>query len=291
MKFAFIAEKVASFPVRAMCRVMGVSSSGYYASRRREPSQRQTDNELLVLEIKQVHERSRAIYGSPRVTRELRERGRRVSKKRVAKRMKEHGIRSKRRRPFRVTTDSKDTVVAPPNLLNRDFMRTEPNEAWVGDVTAVWTSSGWLYLAVLLDLFSRSVVGWATSAHNDTKLALAALERAVERRRPRSGLLHHTDRGSPYASLDYQARLGRLGMIQSMSRTGDCWDNAVAESFFASLKGEELDHRWIASHSAATRIISEYIENFYNPVRRHSTLDYQSPYEYELRAQLKKLAA
>jgi len=291
MKFAFIAEKVALFSVRAMCRVLGISSSGYYASRRRPVSQRACDNDVLTGEIARIHERSRGTYGSPRVTKELREQGRRVSKKRVAKRMKERGLRSKRHRRFRVTTNSDHEFPVPPNLLARDFERSEPNEVWVGDVTAIWTSTGWLYLAVLLDLFSRSVVGWATSPNNDTALALLALERATANRKPPPGLLHHTDRGSPYASDDYRARLKRLGMRQSMSRTGDCWDNAVAESFFATLKGEDLDHRWLASHAAATHAVADFIDNFYNPVRRHSTLDFLSPHEFELRSQINKMAA
>jgi len=291
MKFAFIVEKVAVFSVRAMCRVLRVSASGYYAWRARPKSDRELDNEVLAIEIEVVHEQSRGTYGSPRITRELRERGHTVSKRRVANQMRKQGIRGKKRRRFRKTTDSNHGLTVPPNLLARVFERKSPNEAWVTDVTAVWTGAGWVYLAMLLDLFSRTVVGWATSLHNDTALALTALDEAVANRRPPPGLIHHSDRGSPYASVEYRDRLKHYGMVASMSRTGDCWDNAVAESFFATLKGEELDHHWFPSHVAARAVIDDYINNFYNPVRRHSTLGYISPDEFELRAQLTVMAA
>ena len=291
MKFAFIAEKVAEFPVIAMCRIMKVSRSGYYESLRRSKSSRELDNETLDAEIEAVHDMSRGTYGSPRVTKELRATGHPVSKKRVAKRMRIRGIQGKKRRRFRKTTDSNHGLPVPPNLLAREFKRERPNEAWVTDVTAIWTASGWLYLAAMLDLFSRRVVGWATSAHNDTQLALAALDAAVATRNPPPGLIHHSDRGSPYASHDYQAQLVAYGMIASMSRKGNCWDNAVAESFFATAKGDELDHHWFSSHGDARRVIADYIENFYNPLRRHSTVGYISPDEFELRHQLAAMAA
>jgi transposase InsO family protein len=246
---------------------------------------------MLTLEIEAIHERSRGTYGSPRITRELREQGHQVSKKRVAKRMKESGIQGKKRRRFRKTTDSKHGLPVPPNLLARNFKQEAPNQAWVTDVTALYTATGWLYLAVILDLFSRAVVGWATSSNNDTTLALAALDEAVANRKPSPGLIHHSDQGSPYASRDYRERLDSYAMVASMSRVGDCWDNAVAESFFATIKGDELDHQWHPSHAAARAVIDDYITNFYNPVRRHSTLGYLSPDEFELRAQLNTMAA
>lgn len=291
MKFVFIAEKVAVFSIRAMCRVLQVSPSGYYAWLARPRSARDLNNEVLAVEIEAIHEQSRGTYGSPRITRELREQGRHVSKKRVAKRMKESGIQGKKRRRFRKTTDSKHGLPVPPNLLARDFKQDAPNKVWVTDVTAVYTAMGWLYLAAILDLFSRAVVGWATSSHNDTNLALTALEEAVANRKPPPGLIHHSDRGSPYASGDYRKRLDSYGMMASMSRTGDCWDNAVAESFFATIKGDELDHQCYPSHAAANATIDDYITNFYNPVRRHSTIDYLSPDEFELRAQVNQMAA
>lgn len=291
MKFKFISEWVATFSVRAMCRVLQVSPSGYYASLGRPPCTRQRQDERLSLQIEAAHEQSRGIYGSPRVTEQLRAQGLCVSSKRVAKIMKEKGLRGRRRRRYRVTTDSKHSKNIAPNVVCRDFTTSGPNEVWVTDVTAVFTGTGWLYLAAILDLFSRSVVAWATSLTNDTQLALKALQRAVHLRRPPRGLIHHSDRGSPYASDDYTSYLQQLGMTASMSRSGDCWDNAVAESFFASLKGEHLDHDWYPTQIAARVAIADYIDNFYNPQRRHSTLGYLSPNEFELRAQLAKLAA
>jgi putative transposase len=214
-----------------------------------------------------------------------------VSTKRVARIMRERRLQGRRRRRYRATTDSKHSVNIAPNLLNRDFSTTGPNQVWVTDVTAVYTGTGWLYLAVILDLFSRAVVAWSTSSNNDTSLALAALQAAVRHRRPPPGLIHHSDRGSPYASDEYVKCLRALGIRPSMSRTGDCWDNAVAEAFFASLKGEHLDHEWHSSQTAAHVAIADYINNFYNPQRRHSTLGYLSPNEFELRAHIAKLAA
>jgi len=291
MKFRFIAEKVASFSVTAMCEVLGVSTSGFYAWQCRPKSQRARCDEQLGVRIEAAHGVSRGVYGSPRVAEELRAQGQRVSTKRVARIMREKGLQGRRRRRYRATTDSKYSVNIAPNLLKRDFSTTGPNQVWVTDVTGVYTGTGWLYLAVILDLFSRAVVGWATSATNDTCLALNALSAAVRHRNPPPGLVHHSDRGSPYASDDYTKQLRALGMRASMSRTGDCWDNAVAEAFFASIKGEHLDHDWYPSQLAARIAIADYINNFYNPQRRHSTLGYLSPNEFELRAHVAKLAA
>lgn len=291
MKFLFIAEKVALFSVRAMCEVLDVSPSGYYAWKSRPTSERARQDERLGLRVEAAHELSRGIYGSPRVAAQLRAQGERVSTKRVARIMRERRLQGRRRRRYRATTDSKHSVHIAPNLLNRDFSTTGPNQVWVTDVTAVYTGTGWLYLAAILDLFSRAVVGWSTGTNNDTSLALAALQGAVRHRRPPPGLIHHSDRGSPYASDEYTKCLSALGMVPSMSRTGDCWDNAVAEAFFASLKGEHLDHQWYPSQVAARVAIADYINNFYNPQRRHSTLGYLSPNEFELRAHVAKLAA
>lgn len=293
MKYAFIAEKVAEqgFPVRAMCRVLAVSPSGYYACRNRPKSQRERDDEVLGLEVAAAHAKSKGIYGSPRITEELKAQGRPVSRKRVARKMREAGLRGRKRRPFKATTDSKNSRNVSGNLLRRNFVAGAPNRVWVTDVTAIYTGTGWLYLAAILDVFSRAVVGWTTSATNDTALALAALRQAFEARRPPPGLIHHSDRGAPYASDLYQAQLKAYGMRPSMSRTGDCWDNAVAESFFASIKGEWLDHDWHPSRAAAHRAIAEYIDSFYNPSRRHSSIGYLSPDEFELRAHMATLAA
>lgn len=291
MKFEFVAAKEVAFPIATMCRVLEVSPSGYYAWKGRPAPKRVSEDARLAADVSVAHKGSRGIYGSPRVHRELRAKGLRVGKKRVERLMRETGLRGRCKRRFVRTTDSKHDNPIAPNVLERRFETQTPNKAWVGDVTCVATAQGWLFLAVLLDLFSRRVVGWATSATNDTTLALAALEHAVHSRRPRAGLIHHTDRGSPYASDDYRAALARRGVVASMSRTGDCYDNAVAESFFASLKAEWVDHQDYATHDIGHASLGEYIDRFYNPTRRHSHLDYVSPIEFELRSQIAAFAA
>jgi putative transposase len=290
VKFAFIgAEK--AFPVEALCNALGVSRSGYYAWRSRRQSARAAADARLATEIAATHRRSRETYGSPRVHRDLAARGHRVGKKRVERLMRQGGIAAKRRRRFRKTTDSNHTQPIAPNVLQRRFEAEFMNDAWVTDVTYVATGEGWLYLAAILDLCSRRVVGWATSETNDRELALGALRRALDARRPAPGTIHHSDRGSPYASDDYRAELARHGFVASMSRRGDCWDNAVAESFFATLKGEHVDHETLLTRTAATRSIADFIDNFYNVQRRHSSIGYLSPIEYELRLQSQREAA
>jgi transposase InsO family protein len=291
VKFAFILAKEVAFPVAPMCRVLRVSPSGYYAWKRRAVSKRATRDAELADEIAQAHERSYGIYGSPRVHRELRARGVRASRKRIERLMRQSGLRGRQKRRFVRTTDSRHDRPVVPNVLARTFDATAPNKAWVGDVTYLATADGWLYLAVLLDLFSRRVVGWATSATNDRALAQAALDQALRSRRPQSGLIHHTDRGSPYASDDYRAALAARGLVASMSRAGDCYDNAVAESFFASLKAEWVEYRSYATRTAAHISVADYIERFYNPARRHSYLGYVSPIEFELKARMAAFAA
>jgi transposase InsO family protein len=243
----------------------------------------------LVVEIKAAHEAGRANYGSPRVHEELRARGRRVGKKRVERLMREQGIVARKKRRFRKTTDSNHPHPIAPNVLERDFYFELPNAAWVTDVTYVWTHEGWLYLAAILDLFSRRVIGWAASANNDRALAMGALDRATSARTPAAGLVHHSDRGSVYASGDYGDALAKLGAVKSMSRKGDCWDNAVAESFFATIKGELIDHADYATRGAAIAAIADYIDGFYNPCRRHSTIGYVSPIEFELKFMREKI--
>jgi putative transposase len=225
VKFAFIDEKEVAFPVGAMCRTLGVSSSGYYEWRKRLPGPRTKDDARLAVEITAAHKRSRGTYGSPRVHAELRARGTRVGKKRVERLMRENGLQARRKRRFCHTTDSKHPDPIAPNILARKFDPAAPNRVWATDVTYVWTEEGWLYLAVILDLFARRVVGWAASATNDTELALAALGAALRLRHPPAGLVHHSDRGSPYASEDYRRALAARGILASMSRTGDCWDS------------------------------------------------------------------
>lgn len=289
MRFEFVLAERAVWPVSVMCDVLQVSRSGYYAWQGRPASAREIADGKLVVEIKAAHKAGRGNYGSPRVHRALRKNGRRVGRKRIARLMHREGIVAKRRKKFRVTTDSKHADPIAPNVLNREFDVALPNTAWVTDVTYVWTLQGWLYLAAILDLCSRRVVGWATSEHNDRELALNALERANVVRRPRPGLLHHSDRGSVYASGDYRHALTDLAMIPSMSRKGDCWDNAVAESFFATIKGEMLDHETFDTRAEATAAIADYIDAFYNVQRLHSSIGYVSPIEFELKLNLKSL--
>jgi putative transposase len=292
VKIAFIASKEMAFLVLAMCKALGITRSGFYAWKSRPKSARAQADAQLIVAIAATHEKSRKRYGSPRVHRALRKKGMRVGEKRVARLMRESGIVARQKRRFRRTTDSNHASPIAPNVLAREFEPAAPNQAWAGDVTYVATGEGWCYLAVLLDLFSRRVVGWAIRKANDTALALAALESAVGTRRvvPR-GLVHHTDRGSSYASEDYKNALAAYGMTQSMSRTGDCWDNAVAESFFATLRAELVDHETYASARAAERSIGDYIETFYNVERLHSHLDYVSPIEFELKSRVAAIAA
>ena len=291
MKFAFIAAREVAFPVNAMCRVLGVAKSGFYAWAKRPKPEREKQDERLALTVAAVHKRSRNTYGSPRVHEELKARGIRVGRKRVERLMRESGLQGRRKRRFKHTTDSRHSGPIAANVLARHFRVNEPNRAWVTDVTAIATGEGWLYLAPMIDLHSRRVVAWAVSESNDTDLALASLRAALKARRPPPGLLHHSDRGSPYASEDYRAELRTHGVRRSMSRKGDCWDNAVAESFFATLRAELVDHERYPSHAAATRSIGDYIDNFYNVERRHSHCDYLNPIEFELRSKLQPIVA
>ena len=289
--FELVNVEKAFYPVAILCSVLGVSRSGFYAWLQRPEPARVRADAVLTLDIRAAHKLGRRTYGSPRVHAELAAKGLHVSEKRVARLMREDGLFVRQKRRFRRTTDSNHADPIAPNVLQRDFEPKMPNQSWATDVTYVHTAEGWLYLAVMLDLFSRRVVGWAAGVTNDTALALAALERALTARRPGAGLVHHSDRGSPYASADYRDALATHGLIASMSRTGDCWDNAVAESFFASLKAELIDYENYPSHAAAVSSIADYIETFYNPLRRHSHLGYLNPIEYELRARVAVLAA
>jgi putative transposase len=282
MKFAFIAEDEVAFPVAVLCRVLDVSPSGYYAWAGRPASPRAHRDRELGARVRAAHAASKGRYGSPRVHAELRANGEKVGRKRVARLMKAANLAGRKRRKFRSTTDSNHAYPIAPNVLDRDFTATAPNEAWVTDITSIWTREGWLYLAAILDLFSRRVVGWATSANVDRHLALAALAMALRERRPREGLVHHSDRGSTYASGEYRSALDAHGLECSMSRKGDCWDNAVAESFFASLKREVEEIDEVGSRAQGNALIAEYIDRFYNLQRRHSTIAYRSPIEFEL---------
>jgi putative transposase len=283
VRFAFISAEKARAPVSILCRVLGVTRSGFYAWLSRGPSAREIDDERLSLEIVAIHKASRETYGSPRIHAELRAKGLDASRKRVARIMSELGLKGRRKRPFRATTDSKHNLPVANNVLDRKFEVDAPDVAWVTDITYVWTAEGWLYLAAILDLFSRRVVGIAMSERIDRELVLEALRVAIGRRVPNAGLLHHSDRGSQYASIDYQQALDQLGVVCSMSRKGNCWDNAVAESFFATLKTECVYTRRFATKAEAREAIFEFVEVFYNRSRRHSTIGYMTPTEFEMK--------
>ncbi len=281
MKFDAIEAEKANYPVALMCRVLEVSRSGYYASRGRPESSRTKANRELAAKIHEVYDASRRTYGSPRVYAELRVEGHEVGRHRVARLMRREGLVARKKRRFRVTTQSNHCEPVARNILARDFDVKEPNRVWAGDITYLPTAEGWLYLAILLDLCSRAVVGWAMSEELDASVALAALRMALERRRPAAGLVHHSDRGVQYASESYRAALAANGLIPSMSRKGNCWDNAPAESFFGTLKVELVDDRVFPSRTVARTEVFEYLEVFYNRTRRHSALGYVSPTEFE----------
>jgi putative transposase len=284
MKYQFIAEHRQEYPISTMCRVLEVAVSGFYAWLRRAPSRRSQENTGLGERIMHVYHANRQVYGSPRIHAVLHAEGQPCGKKRVARLMRERGLSARPRKHRTKTTDSNHEQPVAPNLLNREFTATAPNTKWVADITAIWTSEGWLYLAVVLDIFSRMVVGWAMDAHRDEALVEQAARMALAQRRPEPGLLHHSDRGSQYTATDYRELLEQSGIVMSMSGKGDCYDNALMESFFGTLKSECADRQSFASRTQARLVIFEYLEVFYNRQRLHSSLGYLSPVTYELRA-------
>lgn len=291
MKFAFISEQKVAFPIAVLCRVLLVSTSGYYASQTRPESEWAKRERELGVHVTAAFKEFKGRYGSPRILRELRKKSQRTGRKRIARIMRAKGLVARIRRRFRCTTDSKHDHPIAPNRLKRKFTIARPNRVWVTDITFIRTKQGWLYLAAVLDLFSRRVVGWATSTNVDRHLALAALGQAVASRSPRPGLIHHSDRGSTYAADDYRKALRAVRMKASMSRKADCWDNAVAESFFGSLKRELEGVDSFETHAAASLAIGNYIDGFYNLTRSHSTLNYMSPIEFELASVIQMKAA
>ena len=264
-----------------LCHTLGVSVSGYYDWHQRKPSAHEREDGDLAKQISRIFHEHRQVYGSPRVHAELCAQGVRCSRQRVARLMREMDLAAKRRRHKPVGTIRTKGAAVAANLLNREFAAELPNRKWVSDTTYVWTAEGWLYVAVVLDLFSRLVVGWAMSQHNDEPLVRQALEMAVARREPPTEMLLHSDQGSPYTSTGYLHRLSELGMGVSMSRVGNCYENAAMESFFSTLKGECVERHTFHTRQEARSAIFEYIECFYNRVRRHSTLSYLSPVAYE----------
>ena len=266
-----------------------MSKSGFYSFIKRGVTKREEEEYKIMRLVEDIHKASRKTYGSPRILAELKGLGIPCSKSRLERLMKKHGIRAKTRKKFKVTTDSKHKFPVAPNVLERNFSPSAPNAAWAGDITYIWTKEGWLFLAVIVDLFSRQVVGWNMNERMTRKLTQNALKMAINNRNPGPGLIHHTDRGSQYASSDYQTMLRIHKMICSMSRKGNCWDNAVVESFFHSLKTEMIYWEKFETREEAKRKIFEWIEVFYNRKRRHSTLGNLSPVNFEI-ANLKQCA-
>lgn len=280
MRFGFIDAERANYPVAMMCRLLAVSRAGYYEWRGREPSKRAKEDGVLTVKIAASHKRSRGTYGSPRILADLAEEGHRVGRKRVARLMTEQGLAGCRPRRYKATTDSDHADPVAANVVDRDFAPAGLDQVWAGDITYIRTWQGWLYLAVIIDLCSRRVVGWSIADHMRTELILNALNMAVGQRCP-EGVVHHSDRGSQYTSKAQQAALEKHGMVASMSRKGNCWDNAVVESFFATFKTELIYRRPWPCQKEARTAIHEYIGGFYNGSRRHSFLGNQSPVQYE----------
>ena len=281
MRFAFIAKNADMLPVERLCQIMEVSPRGYRAYRNRPLSQSQRKDMVVLAHIREQFALSLCSYGRPRMTEELKELGLNVGHRRVGRLMSQNGIEVKRNKKFKATTDSNHAFNIAPNLLNRDFHADAPNQNWAGDISYVWTREGWLYLAVILDLHSRRVIGWAVSNRMKRDLAIRALNMAIALRRPPKGCIHHTDRGSQYCSHDYQKILRQAGFQVSMSGTGNCYDNAAVETFFKTIKAELLWQRSWRTRRDAEIAIFEYINGFYNPRRRHSALGWKSPLAFE----------
>ncbi len=285
MRFRLIEDHRDVWPVRVMCDALSVSPSGFYAWRSRPESPRKIANRELLVDIRRVHAQHRERYGSPRIHAELRAEGHPISRKRVARLMRQHGIRARAPRRYRVcTTDSKHSLPVAENVLDQNFVADRPDQVWLADITYIPTREGWLYLAVILDLFTRKVVGWAMRDHMRAELTIGALSMAIQRRRPGAGLIHHSDRGSQYAAGDYRDILQAAAIVQSMSRKANCWDNAPMESFFGTLKTELVHHGDYPDRDAARRDLFAYIEGYYNRQRRHSAIGYITPEQAEAKS-------
>jgi len=281
VRYSFIREHRGQFRLAALCRVLRVSKSGYFAWLRRKESPRQRANRALAIQIKAAHAASRKTYGRRRIHAQLRREGITCSRNRVARLMRAEGLQGLRRRAFRATTNSQHSLPVAPNLLARNFTASAPDQVWVSDITYLACEEGWEYLATVMDLYSRRIVGWAMQPTLERSLTLRALQMAIAQRRPAPGLLHHSDRGVQYACADYQRLLEGHRIIPSMSRQGDVWDNAPQESFFGTLKGELVHHLGRLSRNDAHREVFDFIEVFYNRQRLHSSLGYLSPVEFE----------
>jgi putative transposase len=295
VRYAFIEQLGDSYPLQMLCTALQVSDSGFTSWQRSDGPQQWLSDSALLKRIREIHEETKAAYGSPRIYQELKGLGIPVSKGRVERLMRENGLRGRHKRRFKATTDSKHTLPVAPNRLEQNFATARPDQAWTADITYIATAEGWLYLAIVLDLYTRQIVGWAMRERMTKDLVIDALRMAWFRRRPPPGLIHHSDRGSQYCSHDFQKQLAAYGMLASMSRKGNCWDNATSESFFNSLKNERVHGSRYETRDAARADVFEYIEVFYNRSRRHSALGGQSPaavYEAWLKLQSEsKLAA
>lgn len=281
MRFALIDAAKEEFSVHRLCSVLGVSQSGYFAWRGRPACRRQHEDMVLLAHVRSAFTLSNGTYGSPRMTRELQDSGLAVGRRRTARLMRENGLRARQKRRFKRTTDSHHAWPVAPNLLDQDFSAEGPNQKWGSDISYIWTREGWLYLAVVIDLFARRAVGWAMADRLHRELALTALRKALIMRRPTPGLIHHADRSSQYCSADYQAELRKHGILISMSSKGNCYDNAMVETFFKTLKSELVWRTMFETRQDAEQAIGRYIDGFYNPVRRHSALDFTSPAQFE----------
>jgi len=281
VKYAFMQEQREEFELKRMCQVLQVSRSGYYDWARRKESNRSQRDRTLLKGIRKVHEESKEAYGATKTWRTLNQSGMMCGKHRVARLRRQAGIEARRKRKFRLAYKARNTAPAPPNLLHWPFKADYPDQVWVTDVTFVPTRSGWLYLAVMIDLHARLVVGWSMKDRPNQELVNEALMMAAEQRRPKPGLIHHSDQGVLYSSGSYLALLDKYGMLRSMSGKGNCYDNAVAESFFSSLKNELVHHRNFSTRDEARSEIFEYIELFYNRKRLHQSLNYQTPMKYK----------
>jgi len=281
VKYAFMQAHREEFELKRMCRVLQVSRSGYYDWDRRKESKRSQQDRVLLEEIRRIHQQTKEAYGATKTWRALNQSGTVCAKHRVARLRRQAGIEARRKRKFRLAYKARNTAPAPPNLLRWPFKADHPDQIWVTDVTFIPTRSGWLYLAVLIDLYTRLAVGWSMKERPNQELVNEALMMAVEQRRPKPGLIHHSDQGILYSSTSYLALLKKYGMLRSMSGKGNCYDNAVAESFFSSLKNEIVHHRNYQTRDEARTEIFEYIELFYNRKRLHQSLNYQTPMNYK----------
>jgi transposase InsO family protein len=281
MKYRFIKQHQEQMPVRQLCEILDVSRSAYYRWQKTGPSEREQRNESLLPLVQEIHQQSRRNYGSPRIWDALRQRGIRCGRHRIARIMRLHGIQAKTKRRFKVTTRSKRNQLPMPDLVQRNFNAERPNQVWTSDITYLWTREGWAYVAVVLDLCSRMIVGWELSARLTASLVTSAVERALDWRNPSEGLVLHSDRGSQYASNELMALSKEHGIRLSMGRTGSCYDNAVTESFFHTLKTEHVYFTRFETRQDARTSLFDYIEVFYNRQRMHSTINNLSPAKYE----------